>query len=168
MAEDRDPKSGQKRVLFVCMGNICRSPTGEGVLRKLVSEAGLEPSIDVESAGTIGYHVGELPDPRMREAARQRGYSLDSRARQFGREDFESFDLIVAMDRHNLADIHALDVDGAHRDQVRLLSDFLPENDEWPTDVPDPYYGGPAGFEKVLDMIEAAGEGILSELRGEG
>ncbi|PIE19474.1 MAG: phosphotyrosine protein phosphatase [Proteobacteria bacterium] len=157
--------SETKRVLFVCMGNICRSPTGEGVLRKLVAERGLEDTIEVESAGTIGYHVGELPDPRMREAASGRGYSLDSRARQFDKADFERFDLIVAMDRHNLADIRSLDTAGAHRERVRLLSDFLDESDEWPVDVPDPYYGGPAGFQKVLDMIEAASAQLLATLK---
>jgi protein-tyrosine phosphatase len=153
-----------KRVLFVCMGNICRSPTGEGVLRKLASDAGLADAIAVESAGTIGYHVGELPDPRMREAASGRGYALGSRARQFDRADFDRFDLIVAMDRHNLADIQALDTTGDHRGKVRLLSDFLDRPDDWPVDVPDPYYGGPAGFQKVLDMIEAASSQILTEL----
>lgn len=154
-----------KRVLFVCMGNICRSPTGEGVLRRVVADQGLEGAIEVESAGTIGYHVGELPDPRMREAASGRGYALDSRARQFDKADFERFDLIVAMDRHNLADIQSLDTAGAHRQKVRLLSDFLEDKDEWPIDVPDPYYGGPAGFQKVLDMIEAASDQILDTLR---
>lgn len=154
----------KKRVLFVCMGNICRSPAGEGILQGLVKTRGLEKRVEVDSAGTIGYHAGERADGRMREAATARGYSLDSRARQFTRTDFDRFDLIVAMDHHNLADIHALDAEGEHRDKVRLLSDFLPDGTDFPRDVPDPYYGGPAGFEKVLDMVEAAAAGILDEL----
>ncbi|MBW2733043.1 MAG: low molecular weight phosphotyrosine protein phosphatase [Deltaproteobacteria bacterium] len=158
-------KTHKKSVLFVCMGNICRSPTGEGVMKKLVDDEGLAETIEVDSAGTISYHAGELPDARMREHAASRGYRLDSHARQIRREDLERFDLIVAMDRDNLAGVHDLDPQGHYEDKVRLLSDFL--HGKWPKDVPDPYYGGAAGFEKVLDMIEAASTQILVDLRAD-
>ena len=158
-----------KELLFVCMGNICRSPAGEGVLRQRIAERGLTGRIQVDSAGTIGYHVGEQADRRMREAASARGYALESRGRQFDVKDFERFDLIVAMDRDNQRDILALDPAGRYRAKVRLLSDFLdratgPGGTSWPLDVPDPYYGGAAGFEYVLDMIEAAAAPIISAL----
>jgi len=152
----------EKRVLFVCMGNICRSPAGEGVLRKLVETRGLGDRIVVDSAGTIGYHAGEPSDPRMRKAAAQRGYVLDGKARQVRRRDFDTFDLIVAMDRDNLRDLRALDPSGAHSGKIRLLCDFVPDSPV--RDVPDPYYGGAQGFEKVLDLIEEASEHILAEL----
>lgn len=153
------------RVLFVCMGNICRSPTGEGVMKKLVEERGLADAIEVDSAGTISYHAGELPDSRMRDHAAARGYRLESRARQIRPEDLEHFDLVIAMDRDNLAGIRELDPKGRYAQKVRLLSEFL--HGKWPKDVPDPYYGGAAGFEKVLDMIEAAAEQILQQLQSE-
>ena len=154
----------KRSVLFVCMGNICRSPTGEGLMRQLVAEHGLEAEIEVDSAGTIAYHAGEPPDPRMREAAARRGYRLDGRARQIRREDFARFDLIVAMDRNNATDILALSGggDGVNEAEVRLLSEFLPAGA--PADVPDPYYGGAKGFETVLDMIEQACPAILARL----
>lgn len=154
--------STPKKIVFVCMGNICRSPTGEGVLRKLAAERGMSDLIEIESAGTIDYHAGELPDPRMRRAAAARGYKLESRARQFKPADFDRFDLIVAMDRENQADLLALDPTGAHQHKVRLLSDFIDRPEQ--IDVPDPYYGGAAGFERVLDMIEEASESILDSL----
>lgn len=150
-------------VLFVCLGNICRSPTAEGVLKHLVSENGLEDQIEVHSAGTIGYHEGRPADKRMREAASKRGYELESLSRKIESIDLERFSLVIAMDRENLRDIQALD------DQpvavVRLLSSYL--DDQWPQDVPDPYYGGPQGFEDVLDMLEAACPAILNELTAE-
>lgn len=149
-----------KRVLFVCLGNICRSPSGEGVLAHVVAERGLSQRIQVESAGTGAWHIGELPDPRSRQAAARRGYRLDSRAQQVQSADFDRCDLIIAMDRDNLKTLRAMDPGG--RARVCLLSDFLPPGG--PVDVPDPYYGGPLGFEHVLDLIEAACEAILAEL----
>jgi protein-tyrosine phosphatase len=164
--------SGKKRVLFVCMGNICRSPTGEGVFAHLVKKRGLADRFEIDSAGTIGYHAGERADRRMRQAAQKRGYALESRARQVVAADLDTFDLIVAMDSANLADLQQLARAERKEAALRLLSDFLPttavEDGTWPKDVPDPYYGGPAGFEKVLDMIEAAAEGILDHLQGQG
>lgn len=149
----------QKSVLFVCLGNICRSPTGEAVFKFLVHQHALEYQIFVESAGTIGYHEGNPADSRMKKHAARRGYDLQSRSRKIRPEDFEQFDLIIAMDQQNLTDILAVDPSA---ENVRMLSDFL--DDQWPRDVPDPYYGGADGFETVLDMIEAACPHILEEL----
>jgi protein-tyrosine phosphatase len=152
----------KKRVLFVCMGNICRSPTGEGVMQSVVEGADVELAIEIDSAGTIGYHAGNPADSRMKKAASLRGYRLDSLSRQVSRRDLETFDLVIAMDRDNLADLQALHPSPTA--DVKLLSDFL--DDSWPVDVPDPYYGGPRGFEEVLDMIEAACPEILKTLHG--
>lgn len=142
------------------MGNICRSPTGEGVLLRHVQQRKLESQIAVDSAGTIGYHSGRPADERMKAAAEKRGYQLLSRARQVKHADLEQFDMVVAMDRDNLRDLNSLH--SQPQATLKLLSDFL--TDEWPTDVPDPYYGGAEGFEKVLDMIEAACPKIIDAL----
>ncbi len=151
----------RKSVLFVCMGNICRSPAGEGVFQALVESRGLTESVVVDSAGTIDYHAGNPADERMRQAATRRGYALLSRARQVTRGDLDEFSLVVAMDRDNLADLRTL-ARGRDTDNVRLLSSFL--DHKWGIDVPDPYYGGARGFEHVLDMIEAACPAILAHL----
>lgn len=150
-----------RRVLFVCLGNICRSPTGEGVLRRLVAERGLEEQVEIDSAGVGSWHVGEPADARMREAASKRGYDLSSRARQVSEGDFNHYDLIVAMDRSNHGDLSALRPGDAGA-ELRLFSDFLPAGS--PEDVPDPYYGGPQGFDRVLDLIEEGAEAILDHL----
>jgi protein-tyrosine phosphatase len=152
------------RILFVCMGNICRSPTAEGVMRSLLREQGLEDRIEVESAGTGGWHAGEPPDARATEAARLRGVELAGAARQIRPEDFERFDLIVAMDRENLRGILAIAPDEAAANRVRLLREFDPEA-AGDLDVPDPYYGGDRGFETVLDQVQAACRGLLGDLR---
>jgi protein-tyrosine phosphatase len=148
---------GKIRVLFVCMGNICRSPAGEGLFIAHVAAAGHSGRIEIDSAGTGGWHAGDLADPRMREAAARRGVDLQSRARQVKVRDFETFDLIVAMDRQNLA--HLQQMGRARPGQLFLLSELLGKG--WPADVPDPYYGGPEGFEEVLDMLEAAMPALL-------
>ena len=145
------------RILFVCMGNICRSPTAEGVMRQLIADAGLEDVVEVDSAGTGGWHAGEPPDARATEAARRRGVTLEGGARQVRPEDFDRFDLIVAMDRENLRDLRAMAPDDGAREKLRLLA---PDQD-----VPDPYYGGDRGFETVLDMVGAACRELLDELR---
>src|SRR5215475_8496953 len=148
------------RVLFVCLGNICRSPTAEGVLRALAVREAPELALEVDSAGTAGYHVGELPDPRTRQAAARRGYDLNAlRARIVAPEDFERFDLILAMDRENLRVLKRRAPSSAHP-RLRLFLEFSPE--AGPEDVPDPYYGGPNGFEQVLDLVEAAARGLLA------
>lgn len=148
------------RILFVCMGNICRSPTAEAVFRAKVADAGAADRFSIDSAGTFGYHTGNRADPRMRDHASRRGYNLTSIARQVEAADFDAFDLIVAMDRENLNDLTA-QCPADHQSKLRLMMDFVP--DMAGTDVPDPYYGGPAGFERVLDLIEQAADGLLSE-----
>ncbi len=152
-----------RRVLLVCTGNICRSPTADGVLRRLVREAGLGHLVEVDSAGTHDYHVGEAPDERAQRHARLRGYELsDLRARQVDASDFARFDLILAMDRGHLALLERA-APLEHRHKLRLFMEFA---DGWSeVEVPDPYYGGDAGFERVLDMIEAGAHGVLAELR---
>ncbi len=153
--------SAMVQVLFVCMGNICRSPTGEGVFRHYVMKMGREGSIGIDSAGTINHHVGDPADARMREAAARRGYRLDSIARAVRSEDLRIFDLIIAMDHDNYDDLLRLS-DGSAVN-VRLLGAFLPgmEADAEAPAVPDPYYGGSDGFERVINMIEDACPAIL-------
>lgn len=151
------------RVLFVCLGNICRSPTAEVVLRTVAAREAPELELEVDSAGTAAYHVGEPPDPRTREAAARRGYDLTApRARIVEPADFERFDLILAMDREILRALRRRAPTTAHQ-RLRLFLEFAPE--AGPEDVPDPYYGGPNGFEEVLDLVEAATRALLAHLR---
>lgn len=151
------------KVLFVCTGNICRSPTAEAVFRHLVREAGLDGDFDIASAGTHGYHVGEPPDPRTEAAAALRGYSMaDQRARQVDPDDFQHFDLLLAMDRGHRTYLSRVAPAGTEQ-KIRMFLDFAPAASV--KDVPDPYYGGPDGFEEVLDMIEAGARGLLAAAR---
>lgn len=152
------------RVLFVCLGNICRSPTAHGVFRELVHQRGLEKRIQVDSCGTGDWHLGHAPDRRAAAEAASRGYDLsDLRARQVQPTDFRSFDYILAMDRQNLADLRAL----CPADYPGRLELFLPFDPRATVEeVPDPYYGGDEGFTRVLDMVEAASEGLLQEICG--
>ncbi len=151
------------KVLFVCLGNICRSPTAHGVFLHLVEREGLADQIEVDSAGTHAYHVDDPPDPRAQAAAAKRGVDLSLlRARRALQEDFQVFDYVLAMDRGNYAHLSALCPAGAE-DKLRLFLSFAPELGE--DEVPDPYYGGTAGFERVLDMIESAAEGLLADIR---
>jgi protein-tyrosine phosphatase len=150
-------------VLFVCMGNICRSPTAEGVFRHLVAEARLTHLISVDSAGTHGYHIGAPPDARARAAAARRNYDLSRlRARQVAGTDFERFDYVLAMDRENLSSLEAIRPPNA-RAEVGLLLAYARRAGK--LEVPDPYYGGARGFEHVLDLIEDASSGLLDHLR---
>jgi len=151
----------QISVLFVCMGNICRSPTAEGVFRHFVQEAGLADRIKIDSAGTHAYHTGEPADRRASAAAERRGYSLAAcRARRVQAEDFENFNYIVAMDRLN--HVTLIDrADAEHHDKIRLFLEFSSAEED---EVPDPYYGGAAGFDKVLDLVEGASRGLLETL----
>ena len=152
-------------VLFVCMGNICRSPTAEGVFRKVVSDAELDEDILVDSAGTHAYHVNEPPDRRAQAAAERRGFPLDDiRARRVSSEDFERFDYILAMDEDNLR-ILKEDAPERQRCKIRLFLEFASARREM--EVPDPYYGGAVGFEQVLDLVEEASQGLLETLRRE-
>jgi protein-tyrosine phosphatase len=197
MARDRRARAGpgareaseqpDVRLLFICLGNICRSPTAEGVMRALVRDAGLEEQIELDSAGLGSWHVGSRPDGRAAAAARARGISLNGRARTVTRGDFEDFDLLLAMDRSNLRELRRMAPDDQARAKVRLLREFdqasrasgtdrgaggdtavrdrdldLPEGD---LDVPDPYYGAVGGFEEVLDLVQAACAGLLEEIR---
>jgi len=155
------------RILMVCMGNICRSPTAEGVMRSLVREAGLEDEIQIDSAGTGGWHVGDPPDRRATQAAKARGVVLEGAARQITSRDFEDYDLLLAMDRENLRGIREVAPSPEAARKARLLREFDPASAGGPDlDVPDPYYGGPNGFELVLDQVEAACRALLGELRG--
>lgn len=149
-----------KAILFVCLGNICRSPAAEGVLQQRLVEAGLSDQITVDSAGTASYHTGNAADARMIAAAAKRGYALNSRARVLSQRDLSNFDLIVAMDTANFRDIQALATGPAPH--VKLFSDFL--DGDWPRDVPDPYHGSSDGFETVLNMLEAAMPHIIAAI----
>jgi protein-tyrosine phosphatase len=151
------------KILFVCMGNICRSPTAEGVFRAMLAREAPDLVVEVDSAGTTGYHVGEPPDSRTCAAASRRGYDLSPlRARIVEPRDFEEFDLILAMDLHNLKVLHRRAPAHA-RERVRLFLEFSPDSSV--SEVPDPYYGGPNGFEEVLDLVEAASQGLLVHVR---
>jgi len=153
------------KILFVCLGNICRSPAAEAVMRRRLYDNGLADEVFVDSAGTGDWHVGETADRRMRMAARKRGYDLTSIARQVGRRDFDEFDYIVAMDNTNYKDLCALQRDTSHRAHLCKMTDFCSRHDV--DAVPDPYYGGDDGFEKVLDILEDATEGLLDKLEQE-
>ena len=148
-----------KSILFVCMGNICRSPAAEGVFRSLVAEAGRAEEFDIDSAGTHGYHVGHPPDERMLAAAAARGYRLDSRARRIEHRDFQRFDLIVTMDDENFQHVSSMDPGSVAR--VVRMCDYCETHEE--SEVPDPYYGGAAGFERVLDILEDACANLLRQ-----
>jgi protein-tyrosine phosphatase len=149
------------KILFVCLGNICRSPTAHGVMQKLVDDAKLSARVTLDSAGTGNWHVGELPDPRSREAALLRGYDLSHRARQVMPEDFEEFDLILAMDRSNLRNLRAIGRGPARVELLRAFEPGAPAGAE----VPDPYSGGEDDFERVLDICERACAGLLAHVR---
>ena len=156
--------SGNKfGVLFVCTGNICRSPTAEAVFRKLAADAGMAEAVAADSAGTHGYHVGEPPDLRAQKAAAKRGYDLSAlRARTIEDADFQRFDLILAMDRDHYSILSSMAGPPAD-DRLKLMMSYARRFKE--PEVPDPYYGGPQGFERVLDMLEDAAKGLLESLR---
>lgn len=151
-------------VLFVCMGNICRSPTAEGVFRHVVENSDLCDLIQTDSAGTHAYHVGEPPDKRAQATAHSRGIDIsDLRARRVSRDDFEKFDYIIAMDNDNLAGL-LNECPEHHREKVELFLSYA--NDLSETEVPDPYYGGKRGFTHVFDLVESASKGLLAEING--
>jgi protein-tyrosine phosphatase len=155
--------STEIKVLFVCLGNICRSPTAEAVFRHYVENAGLSEHILIDSAGTHDYHIGDPPDSRARHAAQQRGYDMSKlRGRQVGEGDFRRFDYVLAMDRANLAILQRITPPDSDT-QARLFLEYARHYAE--REVPDPYYGGADGFERVLDMVEDAAQGLLEEIR---
>lgn len=151
------------RVLMCCMGNICRSPMAQGAFERLVKEAGLAKEILIDSAGTHAYHVGEAPDERAQETTARRAIDISGqRARQVERADFERFDYVLAMDRQNYAALRRLCPPGQSQ-KLRLFLDFAPHMGE--EEVPDPYYGGQSGFDRVFELVDAAGRGLLDEIR---
>ena len=151
------------RVLFVCLGNICRSPSAEGVFRHVLASEAPDLVVEIDSAGTADYHVGAPPDHRSIAAAKRRGIDLSTlRARVVTSEDFAYYDLILAMDRTNLAELKSR-ASAVHQGRIRLMMEFAPQAVS--RDVPDPYYGGPQGFEEVLDLLEEAASGLVKELR---
>ncbi len=153
----------QVNILFVCMGNICRSPTAQGIFEGLVNREGLSDRIHTDSAGTHAYHVGEGPDERALAAAISRGFDLSGqRARKVNLNDFDKFDYLLAMDRGNYSDLRA-NCPSSHRQKLRLFLDFAEDMPE--KEVPDPYYGGVHGFEHVIDLVEAASRGLLADIR---
>jgi len=155
-----------RRVLFVCLGNICRSPAGENIFRHQIEEAGLSGHIECDSAGTAGYHIGKSPDSRMTKTMRARGYQVTGGARKFTPIDFDNFDLILTMDEDNHRDVLSQARSDQDRKRVRYFTDFCTEHDD--DEVPDPYYGGDEGFEFVADLMEDGSAGIIAHLRNTG
>lgn len=156
-------KQDKIRLLFVCLGNICRSPAAEGIMKDLVQREGLANKFFIDSAGTGGWHTGELPDARMRRHGEKRGYDFCSRARKFRAADFDDFDYIIVMDEENFQDVNAYATSEEDVRKIRRMTDF---SQKYTHDyVPDPYYSGADGFELVLDLLEDATEGFLGELK---
>lgn len=151
-----------KRILFVCLGNVCRSPMAEGVMKRLVEEAGVEDYVCIDSAGTSGYHQGELPDARMRAHAAKRGYKLTHRSRKVTTDDFYDFDLIIGMDDSNIANLQSRAPSVEAEAKIHRITDYATRMVA--DHVPDPYYGGDAGFEYVIDLLEDACRGLLASL----
>lgn len=150
------------RVLFVCLGNICRSPMAETIFRKRIEDEGLEAKVEIESAGTGDWHVGQMADARMRGHAQKRGYNITSLGRTVAVDDFAYYDKIVAMDDSNVRNLKRI-CPAEHIDKIVKMTDYATKHSH--TEVPDPYYGGDAGFELVIDLLEDASEGLLEELK---
>jgi len=160
--KERNKKRLMVNVLFVCMGNICRSPTAEGIFTRLVSEKGLQEKIGIDSAGTHAYHTGEAPDSRAQQSALARGVDISNlRARKAIKKDFEEYDYVLAMDYDNLSHLESISPD-EHESKLILFLEFASQSDV--KEVPDPYYGGPLGFERVLDLVEDAAKGLLEAI----
>ena len=153
-----------KRIMFVCLGNICRSPAAEAVFRDIVTARGAAERYFADSSGTASYHVGEASDARMRAAAERRGVRIAHRGQQLKRAHLQQFDWILCMDRENLEDARRLARTPEEAAKIKLLRDFDPKG---PGDVPDPYYGGPSGFEKVLDIVARSGDALFDFLESE-
>lgn len=156
-------KSGKHTVLFICLGNICRSPAAEGIMKALVEKAGLGHQFEIDSAGIGSWHVGQLPDSRMRKCGAEHGYQFDSHARQFQKSDFERFETIVVMDNDNYRAITSMASSQAQKDKVVRIADYLSSHREYAT-VPDPYYGDYSDFELVITLLEDACQGLLQDI----
>lgn len=156
-------KESKYKILFVCLGNICRSPAGEGIMKHIIAKNESSDSMEVDSAGTSGYHDGDLPDRRMRSHGNKRGYNFNSISRKFTVNDFENFDLIIAMDDNNYDNIMRLSPDLESQNKVYRMVDFSQKYDY--DHIPDPYYMGAEGFELVLDLLEDACEGLYNQLK---
>ena len=150
------------KILFVCLGNICRSPTAEGIFQHLVNERGLQPYFLIDSAGTSAWHIGEPANSKSRQTANKHGIELNSRARKFEPADLEEFDLILAMDHENLQNIKQLDKQNRFSDKIKLMRDYDPQPGD--DEVPDPYYGGMDGFQHVFDVVRRSCEAMLDKL----
>lgn len=155
------------KLLFVCLGNICRSPTAEGVMRHIVEQEGIADEFEIDSAGTGSWHIGDAPDPRSRAAAEARGIHIGGHARQVTGADFDHYDLILAADRYNFRDLTAIAPTDEAEAKVKMLREFDPMSTPEDLDVPDPYYGGPSGFDDVIDLVEAACRGLLEHVKTE-
>lgn len=151
------------KILFVCLGNICRSPSAENIMRHLVEKEGLSDQIICDSAGTANYHLGKSPDSRMVDAAKARGIQLTGKARQFHPSDFENYDLILAMDRDNYWDLVSLDPKKKYRDKIKMMCDYAKKYRD--REVPDPYYGGEAGFNHVIDLLLDSCHNLLEQIK---
>lgn len=155
--------SDPHRILFVCLGNICRSPAAEIIFRHQIAEAGCADAFEVDSAGTIGFHAGKQPDPRMCESLQRRGYPIVGRSRQIRTSDLEHFDLILTMDEANYSDVRSLDPDRKFHHKIKPFVSYLQHQDA--THIPDPYYGGQRGFEHVIDLLSDGCQGLLESLK---
>ena len=161
--EGMEERDSLKKIMFVCMGNICRSPLAEGVFRHQAREAGLLDQFEIASSGTGGWHVGNKPDRRMNAVAVKNGVSMEGQhAQQFEYSDLEYYDLILAMDKNNMAHIKSMDGGGRHTDKIKLFRSFDPEPGTM--EVPDPYYGGPRGFDDVYEMVDRTSKELLDHL----
>lgn len=156
-------KKGKHTILFICLGNICRSPAAEGIMKAIVAKAQKEDDYSIDSAGIGGWHVGQLPDNRMRRCGAEHGYSFDSRARQFCRTDFDRFDTIVVMDNDNYRDITSMAATALQKQKVVRMADYLQSHSEYAT-VPDPYYGDESDFELVIELLEDACDGLFKAI----
>ncbi|HHU96187.1 MAG: low molecular weight protein-tyrosine-phosphatase [Bacteroidota bacterium] len=162
--KDSNNREGKKvRVLFVCLGNICRSPGAEGIMKQLIEDHELQDFIEVDSAGTSGWHEGDLPDERMRAHGAKRGYDFLSRARRFRKRDLDKFDYIIVMDSSNYTNVKSLASTKEQLDKIHMMTDYSQQYNH--DHVPDPYYGGASGFELVLDLLEDATEGLLQAIK---
>lgn len=158
-------KKGKIKLLFVCLGNICRSPAAEEIMRTCVVHAGLEKQFEIDSAGIGSWHIGQLPDPRMRRAGEEHGYRLTHHARQFNpQNDFRAFDFILVMDQENFTTISSMAPDPAEAGKVKMLAKYMTRH-PGQNDIPDPYFGGMDGFDRTIELLEDACQGLLQELQ---